>query len=181
MKKHRITNRQDEYFDFFWKLYESAFPLIERRSLDYQIETLNQKGYTLEVVLEGELPIGFISWWEMSRAIYVEHFAIDPSLRGRSYGGKLLTDFMDTCAKPIILEVEHPTDDISTRRIGFYERLGFVLNHHPYAHPSYQSPDEPMVELMIMSYPSQVTALELENFKVEAFPMVHFRNAILGV
>ncbi len=177
MQKHRITSSQDEYFTFFWELYILSFPQEERRSRDYQIETLAQRGYNLEVVLDGELPIGFISWWEMSRAIYMEHFAIDPSLRGRSYGGKLLADFMNASPKPIILEVEHPTDDLSIRRIGFYERLGFVLNHHPYAHPSYQSPDEPMVELMIMSYPSQVTALELEVFKDEVFPMVHFRYA----
>ena len=41
--------------------------------------------------------------------------------------------------KPIILEVEVPLDEMSKRRIGFYERLGFILrNDIFYFQPPYE-------------------------------------------
>ena len=42
----------------------------------------------------------------------------------------------------IVLEAEEPTDDITRRRIGFYQRQGFVLQDVPYQQPPYRSGDE---------------------------------------
>ena len=38
-----------------------------------------------------------------------------------------MTELLKRINNPAVLEVEKPLDDISQRRIRFYERLGFVL------------------------------------------------------
>ena len=53
----------------------------------------------------------------------------------------LLHDFSDYT---IVLEVELPEDDLSKRRIGFYERNGFKLCHKPYMQPPYRSGGTPI-------------------------------------
>ena len=43
-----------------------------------------------------------------------------------------------------MLEVELPQDEMSRRRIGFYERCGFELCHLPYLQPPYRPGDTPL-------------------------------------
>ncbi len=170
--KVRISSSSDRYFEEFWQLYIGAFPAVERRELDYQIATMQSPSYYLDIILDGDSFIGFMGWWQIGSVKYIEHFATLPSLRGGGYGAKILSSFIEASKENIILEVEHPEDDISKRRIGFYQRLGLHLNPHFYAHPAYWGEGE--VELMIMSYPTTISSQELEQIKAQMFPMVHF-------
>ena len=52
---------------------------------------------------------------------------------------------------PVVLEVEMPTEEMSKRRIGFYERLGFVLDHHVYFQPPYRR-GEALLEMRLMTH-----------------------------
>ncbi len=58
------------------------------------------------------------------RFYYIEHFAIDPSLRNGGYGKRVLEvdELKKQLKGPIVLEVEEPNDEMSTRRIHFYKR-----------------------------------------------------------
>ena len=47
--------------------------------------------------------------------------------------------------------VGKPTEEMSKRRIGFYERLGFVLDHHVYFQPPYRK-GEAFLEMRLMTH-----------------------------
>lgn len=72
-----------------------------------------------------------ISYWTMGDFYYIEHFAIDPSLRNGGYGKRVLEMIKKQLKGPIVLEVEEPNDEMSTRRIHFYKRLEFTLHKKP--------------------------------------------------
>ena len=44
-----------------------------------------------------------------------------------------------------------PAEEMSKRRIGFYERLGFVLDHHVYFQPPYRK-GEAFLEMRLMTH-----------------------------
>ncbi len=63
---------------------------------------------------------------------------------------------------PVLLEVEPPVDEITRRRVAFYQSHGLLLRDEvPYIQPPY-SPGLPPVPMCIMTSPgmtvSQVTA-----------------------
>lgn len=176
IKRERVGSEQGEYFQFCWELYLSAFPEEERRNKEYHQETMQIENFHFDVVLSDGSPIGILAWWEFEEWRFVEHFATDSARRGEGLGAKILTQFAAESSKPIILEVEHPTEEICRRRIGFYQRLGFVLNDHHYEHPSYQQKEGEVVSLMIMSYPKPISSQQLKEYVDSYLPTIHFRN-----
>ena len=94
-------------------------------------------------------PLGLLTAWSFEEFIYIEHFAIAPTLRSQGYGTEALRTFIKEQRKPIILEAEPPTDDITRRRIRFYERSGLILYDFPYIQPAYTPKGNP-VELRLM-------------------------------
>lgn len=60
--------------------------------------------------------------------------------------------FLASDSRPLVIEVEPPTDEMACRRIGFYERNGLRLwNDVEYVQPPY-SPDRHAIELKLMTY-----------------------------
>lgn len=169
-----IPTPNSPYFDECWGLYECAFPPEERRELGYHIETIMRREFYFDAIMDNGELIGVVGWWDFDDITYIEHLAILPTLRNGGYGRRVLSLLKQEC-KTILLEVEHPTDTITQRRIGFYEREGFVLNHHTYIHPPYRGVK--WVNLLIMTYPNSISIDELERFKTNYFPIVHFRRA----
>ena len=141
-------------------IYMASFPPEEQRPWE-SIETLqadeSSPFHVSLILFEGKVA-GFISWWRFDRFVYVEHFAVDGSMRNYGIGSKaidLFVDFMDRC--PVVLEVE-PVDTSAEaeRRVQFYERHGFVAHHgYEYVQPPY-SPGLPSVKLVLMSNPEAV-------------------------
>ena len=106
-------------------------------------------------------PIGLLTTWHFETFVYIEHFAIDPALRSQGYGTEALKTFISKQEKPIILEAEPPTDDITRRRIGFYQRNGLTMYDFPYIQPAY-TPESKPVELRLMgTLNTNVTPLTL--------------------
>ncbi|MFR9545592.1 MAG: GNAT family N-acetyltransferase [Rikenellaceae bacterium] len=177
MIQHKnISTINDPLFPFCWELYLAAFPENERRSLDYHTETMSKREFHCDVVLDSDTPIGILFWWDLCDFTFVEHLATIPTVRGKGYGNQILKELISQSKNPILLEVEHPEDEISRRRIGFYERMGFVLNDHPYRHPSYQQIEGKFVDLMIMTYPNPISNSELQCFISNEFSIIHFRS-----
>ncbi len=171
-----ISTITDPIFPFCWDLYITAFPEEERRGLDYHTETMSKEQFHCDVVTNSDTPIGILFWWDLNDFIFVEHLATTPAVRGKGYGNQILSTLISRSKKPILLEVEHPTDEISHRRIGFYERMGFMLNDHTYRHPSYQQIEGEFVDLKVMTYPRFITKEELQRFISNEFPTIHFRS-----
>ena len=137
---------------FIERIYTESFPLDERRDFSEVIRLLEENDNFFIVLLSDEnKAVGFISYWEWNDFSYVEHFAVDSSCRGSGYGATAMTELLKRINNPAVLEVEKPLDNISQRRIRFYERLGFVLCTRSYTQPPY-SPEKQPLELYLMSF-----------------------------
>lgn len=134
-------------------IYENSFPIDERREYIELIKLVeHEPAFNLEALYEDDLFVGFISYWNFDVCRYVEHFAIDTSQRGNGVGSASLQAFVERDSKPVVLEVELPTDEVSRRRIAFYNRHGFVLHEsYRYIQPPYASDRNP-VELRLMTW-----------------------------
>lgn len=105
--------------------------------------------------------VGFATVWRLPGATYVEHFAIYPALRGKSFGSATVKALLDDKVRsslglvpstPLVLEVELPeSSPQAARRIAFYERCGLTaMEDFPYYQPPYRE-GGPQVPMMLMS------------------------------
>lgn len=83
---------------------------------------------------EGDMFVGFISYWEFGSYRYIEHFAVHQGLRGRGYGSEILNAFLRSTSKIVLLEIDPIVDSVSRARLRFYRKCGFHENPFcPYA------------------------------------------------
>lgn len=172
MEKIRLTDINQPWFDSAWALYKEAFPLDERRLLKRQTAIMSHPNYHFEVILEDDCFLGLFFWWGFENLRFLEHFAIVPECRQEGYGERVLETFIQNDSRPVILEVEPPGNEIQQRRIQFYERIGFVLNHHYYEQPVYQEGALPL-QLLLMSYPKGVSKDEVAGFVKDFHPIIY--------
>ena len=157
-----LTHPGDPRFDTAFQLYESSFPLHERRTRSAQAARLSHPEYRFTLVYEQAQFQGILLYWEGPGFRYVEHFAISPQLRGTGVGSRVLEKLLGQ-GVPVILEIDPPVDEISIRRKGFYLRCGFVENPYPHIHPPYRArfSGHPLV---VLSAPEQLTQEEYSRF-----------------
>ncbi len=136
-------------FDSLSELYIATFPPQERRELT-EIYQLISEGeiFIYQIITAKNTIAGFCIFWVFKEFTFIEHFAVFPELRGMGIGEGTLS-FLQKKFNIIILETELPVDDISRRRIKFYERNGFILLQRQYFQPSYGK-NKPEVEMKIM-------------------------------
>ena len=138
---------------------QASFSDDEYRPYDEQLALFEEPEYRIYY-----MPAGFLAVWEFESFIYIEHFAVDPALRNSGTGSAMLQELVKQYQKPICLEVELPEDELTRRRIGFYERNGFVFNEYPYIQPPISKGKSP-VPLRIMTYKSEITREEFQKMK----------------
>lgn len=145
-------------FPRIYEIMEEAFPPSERRTREGQKKLWASPHHQVlirrEPLSDGKIA-GFIAWWDFDDAAFIEHFAVDSSLRGGGLGSRILQEFLHHVKRPVFLEAEPPETETARRRVAFYQRMGFQLNDFPYQQPSLQ-PGQPPVPLKIMTYPSPV-------------------------
>ena len=174
MKLLRIKNTSDTYFSEAWQLYEDAFPIEERRLLEDQSLVLQNEQYHFDAIIDNNQFMGFILWWEFNTNRYIDHFATAVAQRNKGLGKAILSNFIKSSSKPIILEVELPICNLNKRRIQFYENVGFKLNQHPYKMPPLRK-EQPAVELLLMTYPDNISLKEVDLFVKKCHPII-FKN-----
>ena len=142
--------------DKIWPIMESSFPYNERRTFEDQKKIFNRENFFCKTYEQGNDLLGFITYWDFGDFIYVEHLASNKKFRGKGLGGKIL-DELKAFNKLIVLEVEPPNkhDIFTLKRIGFYERNGFLLNEYHYIQPPL-NPHSNETELKIMTYPNLI-------------------------
>lgn len=142
----------DPVLDLIEKTYTESFPEVERRDFSLVRGLVKDEPKFIVYALSRENRyVGFITGWLFDGYTYAEHFAIDPSARNGGIGAEAMKQFLAFCGTPVVLEVEMPVDEMSKRRIGFYERLGFVLDHHVYFQPPYRK-GEAFLEMRLMTH-----------------------------
>lgn len=133
-----------KHYHFIEELLHMAFPANERRDDDKQRwNTDNEERFHCLLAIDSSTPVGLLTYWDFDSFIYIEHLAIDTRRRGEGLGRKTLQEFfLSRAATPVVLEVEHPTDETSSRRISFYKRCGLRLWKCDYRQPPYRVNDE---------------------------------------
>ena len=99
-----IDSSQHELYDSWRKLYTVSFPIFEQRTQEQQEKAFSCADYHLVGYSEGDMFVGFISYWEFSSYRYIEHFAVHQGLRGRGYGSEILNAFLRSTSKIVLLE-----------------------------------------------------------------------------
>ncbi len=158
----RFTDDTDSLFAAAYALYEVSFPLHEQRPLDKQKALMGHPLYHFDLLMDADVFAGILLSWHFDSYAYIEHFAINPDLRGKFLGSKSLEAF---CANHdlVILEIDPPVDSVAERRERFYQKLGFHSNPYPHRHPPYRPGVVPH-ELVVMSYARAITAAEYTRF-----------------
>lgn len=148
-------------------IYESSFPVEEQRGLLLQRAAWSDEGYELLAIVQGESVIGLLGVWHLEEGVFLEHLAMAKEVRGKGIGSRLLGDYLATIGEAtVILEVDPPCDEISRRRVCFYERLGFFLTDHDHVQLPFRKEDGPLT-LRIMSYPHPISKEQYEAFNKE--------------
>ena len=145
-----VKDFSDPALDLIERTYTESFPEVERRDFSLVRNLVRDESRFIVYALSKEdRYVGFITGWLFDG--YVEHFAIDPAARNGGIGAEAMKQFLVFCGTPVVLEVEMPTDEMSKRRIGFYERLGFKLDNQVYHQPPYREGGE-WLEMRLMTY-----------------------------
>lgn len=166
-----LLNHSD--FDKLFHLIEESFPSDEYRIYEEQKELLKNPLYSVYTVYSETRSIkGFISVWEFENLAYVEHFAVNPNYRNAGLGKSMLQELRQHLNKMICLEVEPPEDEMSIRRIKFYERNDFFLNEYPYMQPAMSKGKHP-IPLLIMTSGAKIEEPIFEEIKNTLYKIVY--------
>ncbi|MBQ9781950.1 MAG: GNAT family N-acetyltransferase [Clostridia bacterium] len=162
MKLERLNENNKHFYNDAYSLYVNAFPLIERRDkLNHNI-ALTFNDYHFDFIIKDNNLIGIMLYWEDNDFIFLEHFAILNNLRNNGYG-KMALNLLKEKNKTIILEVEQPNDELTTRRLNFYKRNGFILTNHNHKQLKFRKNDQELT-LKILSYPLPINSEEYNKF-----------------
>ena len=153
----------DKLYDKAYQLYQNSFPYLERRDDNGHSLIMQKPDYHFSVLTQNEELLGIMLYFETDNFIYLEHFAVVPEKRGNGIGAKGV-EILKNIGKTVILEIEYPVDEITNRRLDFYNRNGFKLTTHYHIQAKYHKGDDDL-PLKILSYPSEITASEYKNFK----------------
>ena len=155
MIKLNPVKTSDEGYAFIEELMHASFPEVERRDDDAQRENTDHNPlFTVNLITDNKedgtiVRVGLVTTWSFNDFHYVEHLATNPMVRNQGYGKKVIEALISRLPGLVVLEVEEPTDELTSRRVGFYERCGFKLCNRNYIQPAYR-PDGESIPLKIM-------------------------------
>ena len=166
--------QQLQYSDFghIYKIMENSFPLTEFRPKNEQEKLLKSKYYSVLGIKENNIPISIAAIWHFENFVFIEHLATLPEYRNKGLGAQLLHEIISSTDKIVCLEVEPPIDELTTRRVGFYERYGMLFNSYPYIQPSISECREP-IPLFIMTSNRKVDEQEFIKIKNKLYKEVY--------
>ena len=163
------------YFNDFDKIYEimeKSFPLTEFRPKNEQAKLFENKYYKIIGIKEDGIPISFAALWCFKDFTFIEHLATIPESRNEGLGKKILQEIVSNENNIVCLEVEPPIDELTHRRIAFYERNGLFFNSYPYIQPSISKGRDP-IPLFIMTSNNTISHLEFEKIKNTLYKEVY--------
>lgn len=162
MEYTRVNPDDPKRWQALWELYEESFPEAERRKKEDHLRACADARFHPLSAWEGNQLIGLMFFWEWDAFRYLEHLAINPALRGQGNGSRMLRYLRDS-EHTIILEVDPLINELSVRRLQFYEQAGYTLTPYRFVHLPYRL-DAKAQELLILSYPSMLTKEKHNSF-----------------
>lgn len=147
--------------------YEQTFPENERRNKDQFLSLAENPNAFIFLIKNENQTIGYVVIWEISDMFFLEHFEVFEEFRNMKFGEKVLEVLKEKFGK-IILESEPETlGETAKRRIGFYERNGFVIIKKNYLQPSYgEGKNSLNLYLMVNFVPENLEILINEVYKI---------------
>lgn len=110
-------------FDEVYALFEKAFIPAELRPYEKMKLLFLEDEFVIYGMYQDGRIIGAIIVWEFNDFVYLENFAVDQSLRGQGLGSQILQAIKELYPHQLlVLEVEEPIDDLTKRRVAFYQR-----------------------------------------------------------
>lgn len=134
----------------WWQLYCAAFPAEERRHATEHERALQDAAFHACSLRDASHFVGLLTWWQWDSMLYVEHLAIAEEKRGMGYGGATL-QALKQHGVDIVLEIEPVQDEVTAKRLAFYQSNGFVLLPFPHTQLAYQK-GCPDMELLLLGY-----------------------------
>ena len=113
------------------KLYHTAFPVEERIPFRRMaLLSLLRPSVNLLAYYDADTFCGFTFTVTTARYLYINFFAVDPSLRGKGYGSRMADLLQKQYPQAGICEVKSPDAAVPTyqedlNRMRFWERNGF--------------------------------------------------------
>ena len=153
-------------------IMQEAFPPTERRTTEGQRALLLHPLYRVHTVEEDGKILGFMAAWDLQGLTFFEHFAVDSALRGRRIGGEFLDRLLRSEEKPVALEVELPEDELTRRRIAFYERHGLRLNEREYRQLPLR-PGDGSTPMYLMSWPDPLKDEDFDHARRDIYRHVY--------
>jgi len=165
-----------EDFDEAYQLFQEAFIPAELRPYDKMKTMFFHDDFMIYGYHRDGQLVGAMIVWEFDDFIYLENFAVSRTIRNHGIGRFMLQNIQKIYQNHLlILEVEKPHDDLSRRRIAFYQRLQFIHNPYHFIQPALRN-DVQDVHLMIMSYPDSITFQSFEMIKQILFEKVYLQR-----
>jgi len=171
-----IKNQHNKYFEKAWQIYEDSFPTEEKRTLKEQIKLFDKKSFTMLCYVEDETLLSILFYWQIDTYTYLEHFAVNSTLRGRSYGSKILQEFINNNQK-IILEIEPVVDEMTQKRLDFYKRFDFKVNNHIHFQVPFRK-DAQKLKLTFLSHKKVLSVDEYTTLYQMMLKEMSYENAI---
>ncbi len=153
--------KNSDLFYKAWELYETSFPKIERRNIDEQKQIQNDSRYKTYAYLDENDFVGIVFYWDFDKFRFIEHFAVESGFRGKSYGSKILNSLLDR-NKQVVLEIELIRDEISKKRLRFYEKFDFKVNDFKHYQVPFRKEQESL-ELLFLSHGRVLSKDEYEE------------------
>lgn len=164
---------KDQAYAFVENLWHESFPESERREDGFQRHNVDHNvAFTCYLIAEDTLQIGLITIWQFESFAYVEHLATSPLVRNKGYGRRIMEALQKQFRGIIVLEVEKPVDEMSRRRIGFYERCGFRLCERDYVQPPYRKGGESLPMFLMYAGTDDIAA-DFESIRDEIYEKVY--------
>ena len=162
-----------EEFDRFYQILSNNFPTKEIKEYNYMKDTFYAGLYQVLTLKDNDQIVGIMSFYQHDDFRFIDYFAIDGSLKGKGMGSKMLQYFINLNDKMVILEVEHPEDEQSKRRIAFYQRNGLYLNDQfEYFVPPVRNLKHRLY-FHLMSSKRKINNIEFEKYYPQILKMVY--------
>ena len=169
----KLDQMESKEFDAVYRLLEDSFPLDEYRPYEEQKALLDEPAYRIYVLRdESQQVAAMMAVWDLEEVCFIEHFAVDPALRGKGLGAFMLEKVRLHLKKPACLEAELPENEIAYRRLRFYQRNGFFVNDYPYMQPPISKGRKP-VPLRILTDGRPVSQEEFEKIRSVLYRKVY--------
>lgn len=153
-------------------IYNESFTRDERRNWQELKELLDQPNFNLNKIFCDRKTIGLMTLWKLAGWVFIEHFAIQESMRGKGIGSQVLKQLIERDSTSLIVEVEEPITGFAQRRIAFYSRIGFSLCENTYYQPPY-SIDKNEVRMFLMSFPEPLSPVDFDKVKSQIYQVVY--------